>query len=181
VELSRLILLDEVPGNGESFFVGECLRRLKRYGLAGVVTFSDPLPRRTSDGQVIKRGHVGTVYQSLNSVFLGRSCRRTLHILPDGTVLSDRTIQKLRAGEPGTRAIRQAFLALGVVLPESQDAEKVRNVLDHHTTAVRHPGNFKYCWGLAEGIKKRLPQSLPYPKLDPLFWSAGPINSVASS
>ena len=34
-ELSRLVLLDEVPANGESFFVPECFRRLKRLAWLG--------------------------------------------------------------------------------------------------------------------------------------------------
>jgi hypothetical protein len=172
VELSRLVLLDEVPGNGESFFVGECLRRLKRIGLAGVVSFSDPLPRWTRDRHLIKPGHVGTVYQSLNSVFLGRSTPRTLRLLPNGTILSDRTIQKLRAGEPGTRAIRSIFAELSTVLPRDPDLALLRKALDRHTTPVRHPGNYKYCWGFTRTTNKMLPKSLPYPKLDPLFWAA---------
>ena len=73
VELSRLVLLDEVPGNGESFFVGNCMRTLKALGLAGVVSFSDPVPRRTVSGVLIKPGHCGTVYQALNGHFVGRS------------------------------------------------------------------------------------------------------------
>ena len=109
VELSRLVLLDEVPGNGESYFVGHCLRQLKRTRTRRRMTFSDPMPRKTVSGAVIKVGHVGTVYQSLNARFIGRSCPRSLRLLPDGNVLSDRTIQKLRSGEPGTRAIRQAL------------------------------------------------------------------------
>ncbi|MCL4499209.1 MAG: hypothetical protein M1335_03070, partial [Chloroflexi bacterium] len=108
-ELGRLVLLDEVPGNGESWFVAECLRRLRRIGLAGVVSFSDPVPRSTAAGEIVTPGHIGTVYQALNAVYLGRSSPRTLRLLGDGTVLSDRTLQKLRAGEPGTRAIRKAL------------------------------------------------------------------------
>ena len=160
VELSRLVLLDEVPGNGESFFVGECLRRLRNIGLAGVVSFSDPMPRWTPEGRMVKRGHVGTVYQSLNSVFLGRSTARTLHMLPDGSILSDRTIQKLRSGEPGTRSIRETFAALGCLLPDTLDSETLKKALDRYTKAIRHPGNFKYCWALTRATKRSLPPSL---------------------
>lgn len=59
VELGRLILLDDVPGNGESRFVGECLRRIRRTGLAGVVSFSDPVPRSTATGMMVSPGHIG--------------------------------------------------------------------------------------------------------------------------
>ncbi len=169
VELSRLVLLDEVPGNGESYFVGHCLRQLKRLGLAGVVTFSDPLPRKTVSGAVIKVGHVGTVYQSLNARFIGRSCRRSLRLLPDGNVLSDRTIQKLRSGEPGTRAIRQALASVGLLLPDGPVGADLSTLLDKCTRSVRHPGNFKYAWCFSRAAGRHLPCSLPYPKMDPLF------------
>ncbi len=169
VELSRLVLLDEVPGNGESYFVGHCLRQLKRLGLAGVVTFSDPLPRKTASGAVVKVGHVGTVYQSLNARFIGRSCPRSLRLLPDGSALSDRTIQKLRSGEPGTRAIRQALASVGLALPEGPVGEELTALLDKYTRSVRHPGNFKYLWCLSRAAEQHLPSSLPYPKMDPLF------------
>jgi len=106
VELSRLVLLDEVPANGESYFVGACLRRLRALGLAGVISFADPVLRSTADGRLVKPGNVGTFYQALNACLVGRSTARTLRLLPDGSVLADRTIQKLRKGEPGTRAIR---------------------------------------------------------------------------
>ena len=42
VELGRFVLLDEIPGNGETFFLRRCFERLKREGLVGVVSFSDP-------------------------------------------------------------------------------------------------------------------------------------------
>jgi hypothetical protein len=169
VELSRLVLLDEVPGNGESYFVGHCLRQLKRIGLAGVVTFSDPMPRKTVSGAVIKVGHVGTVYQSLNARFVGRSCPRSLRMLADGSILSDRTIQKLRSGEPGTRAIRYALANVGLSLPEGPVGAELSALLDKHTRSVRHPGNFKYVWCFSRAGERNLPSCLPYPKLDPLF------------
>ena len=55
VELGRFVLLDEVPGNGETWFLGRCFARLRREGLAGVVAFSDPCrrlhrPRGQHDG-----------------------------------------------------------------------------------------------------------------------------------
>lgn len=93
--------------------MGHCLRPLKALGLAGVVSFSDPVPRRTVSGVLIKPGHCRTLYQALNGHFVGRSSPRSLRLLVDGTVLSDRTIQKLRAREPGTGAIRERLGQLG--------------------------------------------------------------------
>src|SRR3982750_1785411 len=42
VELGRFVLLDEVPGNGETWMLGHCFRLLRREGLAGVLAFADP-------------------------------------------------------------------------------------------------------------------------------------------
>ena len=170
VELSRLVLLNEVPGNGESFFVAECHRRLRKRGLAGVVSFSDPQPRQTSDGSFIMPGHVGTVYQALSGRFVGRSATRTLRLLPDGSVLSDRALQKLRAGEPGTRAIRESLATLGVHLPPGPIGEALNPLLDRYTRRLRHHGNYKYLWAFSRAAERFLPPGLPYPKLDPLFY-----------
>ena len=164
-ELGRLILLDEVPGNGESWFVGECLRRLKREGLAGIVSFSDPVPRLTCDGTLVTPGHIGTVYQALNAVYLGRSAARTLRLLPDGTALSDRTLQKLRTGEPGTKAIREILGLTGVELSREGLNELVRG----KTRPLKHPGNHRYAWALARAALRKMPSGLPYPKWLPLW------------
>jgi len=172
VELSRLVLLDEVPGNGESFFVGHCMRTLKALGLAGVVSFSDPVPRRTVSGVLIKPGHCGTLYQALNGHFVGRSSPRNLRLLADGTVLSDRTIQKLRAGEPGTGSIRERLGQLGIRLPDGPVGPELTALLNKHTRSLPHPGNFKYVWAFSRAAGKHLPSPLPYPKMDPLFYSA---------
>src|SRR5438552_2785809 len=94
VELGRFVLLDEVPGNGESWMLGRCFRLLRREGLAGVVAFSDPCRRLNRDGVPVFGGHVGTIYQAHNGVYLGRGTPRTLTLLPDGSVLSDRAPQK---------------------------------------------------------------------------------------
>jgi hypothetical protein len=42
VELGRFVLLDEVPSNGESWFLARAFELLRREGVAGVVSFSDP-------------------------------------------------------------------------------------------------------------------------------------------
>ena len=80
--------------------LAKVLRRLGRRnglararGIAGVVSFSDPLARRTAAGDVVFGGHVGTIYQAHNAAYLGRGTARTLRLLPDGAVLSARALQ----------------------------------------------------------------------------------------
>jgi len=58
VELGRFVLLDAIPGNGESFFLGRAFDLIRKKGIVGVVSFSDPLQRRTVTGEVIHMGHV---------------------------------------------------------------------------------------------------------------------------
>jgi hypothetical protein len=63
-------LFDEVPANGETWFLGRCFELLRHENLVGVVSFSDPVPR-------------------------------TSLLLPDGSVLNARTVQKIRGMDRG--------------------------------------------------------------------------------
>jgi hypothetical protein len=64
-------------------------------GIAGVVSFSDPVARTTADGALVKPGHVGIIYQAANAAYLGLSTPRTHVLLRDGTVFDDRTDRRL--------------------------------------------------------------------------------------
>lgn len=103
IELGRFVLDDSVEGNGETWMLARCFEVLRQKGIVGVVSFSDPVPRTTITGEVRHVGHVGCIYQSASARFLGRSTPRTLKLLPDARVLSDRSIQKIRKGERGVR------------------------------------------------------------------------------
>src|SRR6266487_3129473 len=46
-ELGRFVLLDDVPANAESWFLAEAFHQAAALGLRGVVSFSDPFPRRS--------------------------------------------------------------------------------------------------------------------------------------
>src|SRR4051794_17871400 len=108
VELGGFVLLDEVPGNGETWMLGRCFRLLRREGLAGGVAFSDPGRRLNRDGVPVFGGHVGRIYQAHNAAYLGRGLPRTLSLLPDGRVFSDRAQQQVRAADRGHHyAVRQ--------------------------------------------------------------------------
>src|SRR5206468_2839829 len=89
VELGRFVLLDEVAGNGETWFLARCFEQL-RGRVVGVVSFSDPIPRTAINGREVFPGHIGGIYQAFNGRCLGRGTPRTLRLLPDGTVFSDR-------------------------------------------------------------------------------------------
>jgi hypothetical protein len=162
-ELGRFVLLDDVPANGETWFFARCREIMLRRGYAGILAHSDPVPRLTASGAVLMPGHVGTIYQASNAVYAGRTRPRSLRFLPDGTVLSDRAISKIRRRDRGYR--------YAASLLEQHDAEPLDNGdastwlarwLPVLTTTSRHPGNHRYLWALDRAV--RLPASLPYPK-----------------
>ena len=170
VELGRFVLLDEVPGNGETWFLGRCFARLRREGLAGVIAFSDPCRRLNAQGVPVFGGHVGTIYQAHNGVYLGRGTPRTLTLLPNGQVLSDRTQQKVRSADRGLRYAVALLVGQGAELPLSDDPTELAAWLrlwkDRLCQRVRHRGNHKYAWPMSRRV--RLLASLPYPKqIDP--------------
>jgi len=166
VELGRFVLLDEVPANGETWMLGRCFRLLRREGLAGVVAFSDPCRRLNRQGVPVFGGHVGIVYQAFNAVYLGRATARTLTLLPNGSVLSDRAQQKVRSADQSVRYAVSRLVACGAEPPlSSQPAFLVawlRQWKSRLCRSLRHRGNHKYAWRLCRRV--RLPPSLPYPK-----------------
>jgi hypothetical protein len=168
VELGRLVLLDEVPANAESWFVRRCLDLLTREGLAGVVSFSDPEPRTTSDGQLVFVGHAGTVYAALGARFAGRATARTLRLLPDARSFSARAASKIRSRERGWEYAVEQLVAQGARAPAAGEDLRpwLAAQLPRITRTMRHQGNYRYLLGLTEGARKMLPAGSPYPKLD---------------
>lgn len=164
VELGRFVLLDSVPGNGETWFLGRCFELLRCEGYAGVVSFSDPHPRETTSGETIFPGHVGTIYQAHNAVYLGRARRDTIRLLPDGCVFSSRAIQKIRKSERGWRYAVDQLVAAGAPAPGADLRAWLPTALATVTRTVRHPGNHKYAWALDRRGRRALPASMPYPK-----------------
>jgi len=167
VELGRFVLLDHVPGNGESWFLARCFELLRGQGIAGVVSFSDPLPRATIDGRTVLPGHVGTIYQATNAVYLGRGDARTLNILPDGRAFSHRAEVKIRRGEQGWRYAAAQLVSAGARPMEDGEeaAAWVAGELARISRRVRHRGNHKYAFAIDRALRGCLPRSLPYPKV----------------
>ena len=163
VELGRFVLLDEVPGNGETWFLARVFEHLRAAGLQGVVSFSDPVPRQCASGRTMFAGHVGTIYQAHNAVYLGRGTPRSLRILPDGRVLNDRGIQKIRAGERGWAASAARLQEFGAAAPGEDRRAWLATWLPRITRPLRHQGNHKYAWGLNRRTRRTL-CGRPYPK-----------------
>lgn len=168
VELGRFVLLDGVPANGESWFLARCFELLRREGYTGVVSFSDPEPRASTNGEVVFAGHLGTIYQATNACFLGRSKAERRRLLPDGTVIHGRALAKIRKRDQGWRYAARLLEQHGAEpLGQHEDAVAwLARWLPMLTRPMRHGGNLKYVWDLERrGRRARLPASLPYPKL----------------
>jgi hypothetical protein len=113
VTLSRFVLLDEVPGNGESWFIARCHELLRAAGVVGVETCADP-----------ERGHVGVIYQATNARHVGRTGRRTIRVFDDGEVFSARAASKVRTGDRGRAYAVAQLVRRGA--PRPDDGEDPR-------------------------------------------------------
>lgn len=167
-ELGRFVLLDEVPGNGESWFASRCLDALRKKaivdhktgqelrGIMGVVSFSDPMPRRGADGKVVLSGHWGCIYQALSATYLGRGDGRKLHLLPDGRIFNHRTEQKIRKMEQGWKSGVAELQSYGAGPLNDDTVSWLEHWLPQITRPLRHHGNHKYAFGLSRHARRDL-------------------------
>jgi hypothetical protein len=178
LELSRFVLTSDLdqdgvpvaPGNSESWFLARCFELLRDAGVRGVVSFADPVPRRLADGTLLFPGHVGTIYQASGAVFTGRGTPRALTVLPDGTSVSDRALQKVRAGERGSGYVERRLVALGAPVrrPGQSGSEWLPGALDSAgARRLRHGGNFRYAMVTSRADRRGVTIGFPpgaYPK-----------------
>jgi len=193
VELGRLVLLDDVAANAETWMLTRAFELLARAGYRGIVSFSDPLPRPRyragAKGRLVVEpvpaflGHVGTIYQGKRMLRVEDGSPQTMRLLPDGTTLSNRAISKLRGHERGWRyvadqvadyAVRYlGVLAAKVALGDGATADEVRawaaRWIPRVTRPLRHRGNLCYVAGLdgrtRDHLTRRYGSGRPYPKL----------------
>ncbi|MFI6658036.1 hypothetical protein ACIBL8_21235 [Streptomyces sp. NPDC050523] len=172
LECSRFVLLDECPANSESWFLARTFEALLTRGVRGVVSFADPVPRRSDSGALIAVGHVGTIYQASNAAYCGRATARTLKLLPDGTVFNSRAAQKIRRQEQGHEYAAAQHIRLGAPVPRAgaDPALWLRDaLLAVGARNVRHAGPHRYVFRLGrkrrerEGIRLGIDRR-PYPK-----------------
>ncbi|WP_455569680.1 Mom family adenine methylcarbamoylation protein [Streptomyces roseolus] len=174
LECSRFVLVDDVPANAESWFLARCFDELLALGVRGIVSFADPVPRRDTSGTLVAVGHIGTIYQATNALYMGRATPRTVKLLPNGIVLNERMAQKVRRQEQGHEYAERLLIGLGApVLRAGADPKAwLRDAL----VAVgarnqRHRGVHRYVYRLGknrrerESIRLGLPTSSPYPKV----------------
>ena len=174
-ELGRFVLLDRVPANAESWFLGAVRYRAarpavlldpkkkddpeylkKKAPLLGMMMFSDPVARvNLETRQIIKPGHWGTAYQASGCRYLGTSDKSVEAVFRDGTVFNRRTMQKIRAQEQGHSYAEKMLTDRGArpMRPGENPARWMRDALnDTGAARFEHPGKFKY--GIALGVTR---------------------------
>lgn len=167
VELGRLVLLDDVEGNGESWFMARALGLLAREKrVEAVLSYSDPVPRLNAHGSVVKPGHVGTVYQALSATYRGLSGKRTGYLLPGGQV-SGRMLSKLRLDECGAAGAADFLMRLGADARQAGETgaawvDRLRR--DGQLRTFRHPGNHAYVFPLSGRARSRVRRNLKVDK-----------------
>jgi hypothetical protein len=167
VELGRFVLLDNVPANGETWFLSRAFKLLRenKPEVEAVVSYSDPVPRHTIDGVQVKPGHIGVIYQAANAVYLGRGSKRTLLLAGNGEIVSPRALSKLKNGERGHAYVKEMLDRLGAPKQQSGESDEgyvVRLLKSDAFRSFRHPGNHTYAWALTKRVKTATGQ--PYPK-----------------
>lgn len=171
VDLGRFVLLDDVPGNGETWFLRRAFGALRREkpSILSVVSYADPVARIAADGAMIKPGHIGVIYQHLGAAYRGRATARTEFLTPDGQPFSERAICKIRSLDQGHAYAVDELVRRGA--PPPVGGEDLRLWFGRLTTSGffarrRHPGNHVYAFTLTRAAKQAardLPCA-PYPR-----------------
>lgn len=172
VELGRFVLLDDVPANGETWFLRRAFRAVASElpEVRAVLAYSDPLPRDRADGTQLTPGHIGTIYQAFNGRFVGRARAESIWTDGDGRTVSRRALSKLRNGERGAEGVYQRLLERGAPTrnPGEDPAAYVqRALLEGPFRKLRHPGNLAYVWAVGRRQHEttaHLPAPLPFPR-----------------
>ncbi|MEV4177814.1 hypothetical protein [Nonomuraea sp. NPDC049709] len=126
-------------------------KRARRTAAAqlGILAYSDPVARIAADGTVIMPGHDGVSYRSCNAVYLGRTTARPMWLMPDGTTIPERSLQKVRAGEPSAEHTVRRLLDVSAT-PRCRGQHRRgwvgQSLHEVGAITIRHGGNHKFAW-----------------------------------
>ncbi|MDQ7814099.1 hypothetical protein [Brevundimonas sp.] len=172
VDLGRFVLLDDVAGNGETWFLSRAMRALRREKpeVLSVISYADPVQRVTADGAIIKPGHIGRIYAVMGAAYRGRASARIDTLCPDGQPFNDRKLSKIRSGEQGHAYSVDGLVSVGAPAPTDDDLRGWLAGLyaTGFLTRRRHPGNHVYVFEMTRAARlaaRGLPR-LQYPQLD---------------
>ncbi len=173
LDLGRFLLLPDLEGNAETFFLRRALWALARdkpeYDL--VISMSDPMSYRTKDGGVISPGHYGGIYVGAGLRHVGRSRPEKRRLAQNGRIVNGRTLAKIRKPtESGHDGAVETLISLGAPPPEDGEsgaAYVTRALSSGAFCDVNHPGNLVYAVPVsaryARLVNARLLPALPPP------------------
>lgn len=186
VELGRLVLLDDVESNGESWFVSRCfsLLRQEKPDVEAVYAYSDPVPRIDNSGRILMPGHVGEVYQALSASCRGRAASRTQFVTPDGNIFSERTLSKIVLNECGNEYAARMLLSTGVDKRRPFEEPRAwieRLKSERQIELRRHPGNWVYSFALTRKAKAKAKSLAIFDRPSRTGLSQGDVSEVQKS
>jgi hypothetical protein len=160
VELGRFVCAPSVKFNGETWFLRRAFAALHREKrITAILSFADPLERRTAEGLLTKAAHHGTVYMAKGALLAGRTERRAVILAADSSVVNDRMLSKIRNAERGSDYAVRRLLHLGADTRNRGEewSTWLRRVLRPPMfRRVHHPGNYAYLFGLDSATTDRL-------------------------
>jgi hypothetical protein len=167
IDLGRFVLLDDVPFNGETWFLRRAFSALAvaLTDVRCVLSYSDPLSRRTEAGHLVTPGHVGAIYQAKGARYAGRTRANWILLDGAGRTLSARSLSKIRLEESGHEAAARALVQRGApkrTTGESNGAWLERALREGAFRRVRHPGQHVYLF--APDGRALAGPALAYPK-----------------
>lgn len=160
-DLGRFILLDDIGGNAETWFLARALRLLaaeKTTPPALVIAYSDPMPRSDKAGKLRFAGHFGGIYRDSSGLYLGRTKPRRLFLTETGTIISDRALSKLRTDDRGAAYAYATLRSHGAPARapgEGGAAYVTRALTEGPFRSVRHKGNHIYAFPLGNHASRR--------------------------
>ena len=124
-ELRRLCCVDNTPRNTESFFIGQCLRWLKKNSnFEVVVSYADEF-----------HNHQGTIYKASNFKYLGKTAKGKV-IDYNGVMYHDKTIRTYYVNKHGIKNLKPF-------------AQKIKTALElGEAFYVNTPGKHIYVYNL---------------------------------
>lgn len=173
LDLGRFVLLPELEGNAETFFLRRALWGLARdkpeYDL--VISMSDPMSYRTREGKLISPGHYGGIYIGAGLRHVGRSRPEKRRLAQNGRIVNGRMLAKARKPtESGHDGAIETLIGLGAPPPkegESSAAYVARALQSEAFYEVDHPGNLVYAAPVSQRyarlVNARLLPALPPP------------------
>lgn len=170
IDLGRFVLHESVPANGETWFLSQSFDLLVEElpEMRGVMATSDPVVRMNKHGEVTMPGHVGTIYQAHNGRNVGRTSSYYKKMNPNGVIVTDRTLNKLRNGEKGNNYVYQMLKEYAGLKRPDEDWKQYVARAEQKFVKFKHPGNHVYCWAVGDEKKRtrrKFHEPLPFPKI----------------